>query len=351
MLKPFKFTRNRVLRLYRGGSGIDRLRGEPGEDTRFPEDWIASCIEGNGRAYHSPGHGVSKIEYGGELHSFPEFLAEHAAGILGERHIARFGVNPAVLTKLLDSAERLPLQVHPARADAERLFCLPYGKTEAWIVLATRMAGGEEPYLLAGFNGTFDRETFFRESREGVYRKGLGMLHKLAVKPGDVIVIRGGLPHAIGPGVTMVEVMEPSDLVIVPEIDCCGVMLDEAKRFAGLAPETALALFDTAVRSEAELRAAIMPRPETVEWNGAGILRTILPYSACSGYFQAQELTLDGEWPLPPCGCFRIGIPVEGEFRLGGLTLRAGESFMVPYEAEPCPLSGRGRVIWILPPR
>ena len=59
------------------------------------------------------------------------------------------------------------------------------------------------------------------------------MLNRIAVRPGDVIVIRGGLPHAIGPGVTMVEVMEPSDLVIVPEIDCCGVRLTEKQRFAG----------------------------------------------------------------------------------------------------------------------
>ena len=56
------FAPNRVLRLYLGGSGIDRLCGiEPAEDTRYPENWIASCIEGNGRAYHSPGHGISRI--------------------------------------------------------------------------------------------------------------------------------------------------------------------------------------------------------------------------------------------------------------------------------------------------
>jgi mannose-6-phosphate isomerase len=34
---------------------------------------------------------------------------------------------------------------------------------------------------------------------------------KLAVKPGDVYVVPGGLPHAIGNGVLMVEIMEPTD--------------------------------------------------------------------------------------------------------------------------------------------
>ena len=84
MLKPFKFLPNRVLRLYLGGSGIDALCGNPSpEDSRFPENWIASCIEGNGRAYHSPGHGISKVEYDGAVHGFPEFLHAHAEEILG----------------------------------------------------------------------------------------------------------------------------------------------------------------------------------------------------------------------------------------------------------------------------
>ena len=93
MLKPFKFLPNRVLRLYTGGSGIDRLCGNPEPaDTRFPENWIASCIEGNGRAYHSPGHGIGKIEYDGAVHSFPEFLHVHAEEILGPAHLDRKSV-------------------------------------------------------------------------------------------------------------------------------------------------------------------------------------------------------------------------------------------------------------------
>ena len=99
------FAPNRVLRLYRGGYGIDKLCGKtPAEDTRFPENWIASCIEGNGRAYHSPGHGISKIRLGDTLVSFPEYLKEHAVELLGEKHFRRYGADPAVLVKLLDSA-------------------------------------------------------------------------------------------------------------------------------------------------------------------------------------------------------------------------------------------------------
>ncbi len=351
IMEVFKFIHNRVLRLYSGGSGIDRLCGEAEpKDTRFPEDWIASCIEGNGRAYHSPGHGISKIVYQGEIRSFPEFLREHALALLGPEHLKRFGPEPAVLTKLLDSAERLPLQVHPTRADAERLFHVHYGKTEAWIVLATRKINGEEPYLLVGFNETFDRETFYRESVKGEYKTGLSMLHKLNVKPGDVVIIRGGLPHAIGPGVTMVEVMEPSDLVIVPEINCCGVMLDVEKRFNGLGIEKGMSLFDFQPRTKQELLEYVSPKPETLEQNENGTLSTLIPRSAC-GYFEAQKLTFREKWNLDLSRrLFRIGILTEGSARLNTLEIKRGESFMIPYDSLEITITGNGTIVFVLPP-
>lgn len=350
-MEPFKFTHNRVLRLYSGGSGIDRLCGEAEpKDTRFPEDWIASCIEGNGRAYHSPGHGISRIVYRGETHSFPEFLREHALEILGPEHLKHFGEEPAVLTKLLDSAERLPLQVHPTRADAEKLFRVHYGKTEAWIILATRKINGEEPYLLVGFNETFEKETFCRESVEGEYKTGLSMLHKLKVKPGDVVVIYGGLPHAIGPGVTMVEVMEPSDLVIVPEVNCCGVMLDEQKRFNGLGIEKGMSLFDFKTYTEKELLDYVSPKPELLEKNANGTLNVLIPRTACR-YFEAQELAFRREWNLDLSRrLFRIGILTEGSAKVNGLEVKPGESFMIPYDSQKITIAGSGKIIFILPP-
>jgi len=161
------FAPNRVLRLYLGGSGIDRLCGiEPAEDSRYPENWIASCIEGNGRAYHSPGHGISKIRLGNALVSFPEYLEEHAVELLGEKHIRRYGADPAVLVKLLDSAEQLPLQVHPTKADARKYLNSDYGKTEAWIVLATRKVNGKNRICWSASMNSWTRKF----SRRNVWR-------------------------------------------------------------------------------------------------------------------------------------------------------------------------------------
>ena len=56
-----------------------------------------------------------------------------------------------VLTKLIDSAERLTLQVHPDKPTALRLFQSQYGKTECWHILSGHPVNGEEPCIYYGF--------------------------------------------------------------------------------------------------------------------------------------------------------------------------------------------------------
>ena len=43
------------------------------------------------------------------------------------------------------------------------------------------------------------------------------MLHRIPVKAGDFVFVDGGVPHAIGGGCFMVELQEPSDLMVVAE--------------------------------------------------------------------------------------------------------------------------------------
>ncbi|MBQ7179130.1 MAG: hypothetical protein IJS08_17070 [Victivallales bacterium] len=345
------FEPNRVLRLYLGGSGIDKICGkETAVDNRYPENWIASCIEGNGRAYHSPGHGISKIRLGDEIVSFPEYLAAYAEELLGERHLRKYDANPAVLVKLLDSAEQLPMQVHPTKEDARRHLGSSYGKTEAWLVLATRKVNGEDPYLLVGFNERLDKEIFMRECLEGQFTSGLSMLNRIDVKPGDTIIIRGGVPHAIGPGVTMVEVMEPSDWVVIPEINCCGVQLSEKQRFMGIAPETAIGMFEFTPQTQEQIRARFSPVPKILRQTENGTLRSLISPADCE-LFSASELVLDGTWLLENQDACAIGIITEGALCLDDIPMRAGENFFLPYATRTLQITGRGKMIMIRPPK
>ena len=187
---------------------------------------------------------------------------------------------------------------------------------------------------------------FRRESLAGVYERGLGMMHKIPVKPGEVVIVWGGLPHAIGPGITMVEVMEPSDLTINPEARCGEREIAPEKRFGGLDPETALDIFEYKPRSEAEIRALSLPKPEPVApgWNRLIDREKVR-------FFEAQELRIDGERQVEfPEECFHIALCVEGKISIDGVPLSAGESAFLPFVRRRCALSGNGRFVLILPP-
>jgi mannose-6-phosphate isomerase len=352
---PFAFKENRVRRLYHGGSGIDRLRGAPdGGDGRYPEDWIASCIDANAREFVAPDHGHSVAIIDGREHPFPALLKEHAEAILGPAHLARHGATPAVLTKLLDAAVLLPMQVHPDRDRAAQYFHSPFGKTEAWIILATREIDGQKPHLLLGFNDRLDPDQFRREALSGELPTALDMLHKIEVKPGDVYVVYGGMPHAIGPGITMVEVMEPTDLMVLPERNCFGVVLSDEKRYGGLSPDDAMAVFDYTPASREDIIRRCCPPPELMTATASGTQHRLISREK-ERFFEAQRLRFQGDWQLDLAErSLRVGIVVKGPVQLhsGGTTvqLNQGDSFLLPYSVEDCRFSGDANLILVLPP-
>src|SRR5215471_7791003 len=95
---------------YRGGGRISRLRGGgPATCAGRPEDWIGSTTA---RAHRggSDGEGMTRLADGALL---ADLIAEDPAGWLGREHVARYGANPALLVKLLDAGQRLPVHVHP----------------------------------------------------------------------------------------------------------------------------------------------------------------------------------------------------------------------------------------------
>ena len=347
-MNAIKFKPNRVWRAYLGGAGIDCLRGTPpGTDGRFPEDWIASCVEANNPQYDCPGQGLSRVNTDAGEVPFRDLLAAHPAWTRPA------GSETGILMKILDSAERLPIQVHPTVENAKRYFGSMHGKTECWIVLATRAVNGEEPYLLLGFNPALDRERFLVEARTGVFDSGAKMLHKLVVKPGDAILVPGGTPHAIGPGVTVIEVMEPSDLVVQPELRCGEQPLSLSERFSGAAPEDAFKAFDFLPETVAELKARCFHAPEELERHSGGSLLRLIPL-ASNGFFEVRKLLVNGNFGLSNRErCCRAGVVTAGALELdaGGetLALRCGDGFFLPADLANCTFRGRGEAVLALP--
>ncbi|MCL6460172.1 MAG: class I mannose-6-phosphate isomerase, partial [Gorillibacterium sp.] len=214
---PITLQPTRVWRTYIGGQLLEQWHGtDDPADGHYPEEWVSSVVDARNQGREAIiNEGLSLIESGeDEAITLREQIATNPEAYLGAKHVQAMGVNPGVLVKMLDSAERLAIQVHPDRETAQRLFQSAYGKTEAWFFLGGREVKGEQPYVLCGFKPGMTRQKwesqFHAQDVEGM----LNGLHKIYPQPGDVFLIRGGMPHAIGPGNWMIEIQEPTDYTI-----------------------------------------------------------------------------------------------------------------------------------------
>jgi mannose-6-phosphate isomerase len=244
---PIFFAQNRVWRLYTGGKMLDQFEGNiHAHDSHFPEEWLASTVyANNGEHALRPDEGLAKVISDKTANpSLRGLLRKYGKQILGQKHFAKYGDSTAVLCKYLDAAVRLPIQCHPDALTASTVFGSCFGKEECWHIISTRKINGEDPYILLGFKPGITSEAFTKAVFEQDLPKMTSMLHKIHVIPGETYFVPGRIPHAIGPGVFMLEVQEPSDFCIQPERYCADIQLNDNDMWNALSPEQALQVFD-----------------------------------------------------------------------------------------------------------
>lgn len=331
-LPPLRLAPNQPRRFYRGGDRIAELRGLRPALDHFPEDWIGSTTT----VLDGGPLGLSRLPDDRLLRAA---IADEPERFLGAAHLARFGTDPSVLVKLLDAGERLPFHAHPDEVFAREHLCSIHGKTEAWLVLR----GGQ---LHLGFRDDVEeatlRDWFDRQDVPAM----LDAANELEVRPGDCVYVPAGTPHAIGEGVFMVEVQEPTDL---------GFLL-EWRGFAsaheatmGLAPEQALPAIRRSRVSAAELDTWLC-RLSAAQEARPGVLDVLPPESG--RFFRAEWLR-----PEPAAAfeaSFAILVVIGGHGRLateaGALDVRRGDTLLVPFSAGAGELSGAVEAIRCLPP-
>jgi mannose-6-phosphate isomerase len=308
-VQPRRVTPTRVYRFYRGGLLIDRMRGERGADTEFPEDWVGSVTAASNPGRDEPLAGLSRLDDGSLLR---DAIAADPEGWLGP-DAARGSTG--VLVKLLDAAERLPVHFHPDRAFAAEHFGSRFGKTEAWIVLATREAESE---VWIGMREGVDRDTYRgwidRQDRERL----LGALHRVPVRAGDVIFVPAGTPHAIGAGALIAELQEPTDFSIVCEWEGYPIAAEDSHLGLG---------WDVAIEAlRLEPQEPVLGLPDEAR-----------------AFFWADELAA-------PAGRFAVWIVLDGTGTIAGTPARRGDCFVVPAAADRIDVDGDLRMLRCLGP-
>ena len=308
-MRPERLTPTRVYRFYQGGLLIDRLRGDPERDTDHPEDWVGSVTTASNPGRDEPEAGLSRLAGGGLLR---DAIAADPEGWLGPAAAAG---TTGVLVKLLDAAQRLPVHAHPSRAFAAEHLGSPFGKTEAWIVLATRE---EHADVWIGLREPVSAAIYRRWIESQDVESLLGSLHRVPVGAGDVIYVPAGIPHSIGAGVLIAELQEPTDFSIVCEWR--GYPIDPDDTHLGMGWDVALGAFD---------------------------LRAHQPVTALPD--EAREFFWADADPSP-AGRFAIWIVTAGEGEIDGRPARAGDTLAVPAAVTDVQVSGGLEILRCLGP-
>ena len=324
---------NRVWRSYPGGQTLDRLAGVANpRDSALAEDWIGSVTESRFAGREQFHEGVAQVQIGGRLGNWRDLLRSDPEYFLGAAHARRYGAEPMLLVKFLDSAIRLCFQAHPSAAFARKYLSADSGKTEAYHILAVR-PDAQPGYIYMGFQ----RPPTPAEMERIVAQQDIPALErcfdKIPVQPGDTFIIPAGFPHALGEGLFLIEIQEPTDFVARYEFERAGYVLPEAARFMGRGVDFGLALLDFTARPRAEIDRDYRCRPRRLRDFGPGSWQEELIGPKETPCFRVNRTRVGGRL-VRPGGEFAIGIVTAGAVMAaaGGEThrLKAYDRFAVP---------------------
>ena len=311
----YQLEPNRVRRTYLGGGRIDAFTGfSPADDGALrPEDWMASTVSAFNGAEEIEGEGLGRLS-GGRL----------VKDVIGSMPI---------LVKLLDSDERLVIQAHPTVPFAKARLNSAVGKTECWYFLP-----GTAPNacVYLGFRPGITREKWVAafdrfnnrtiDQSEQSNNELLDWLHRIPVKAGDFVFVDGGVPHAIGAGCFMIELQEPSDLMVVAErFTPSGRRIPDAKMHGGLGWDGMFDVYEYAGCEFDELCRKYVRRREDL----ASVHRVV-----GRNFTDKFEMFAMTEGDLSVSGAKGVAVVTHGEGRLNGSPVRKGDRLVFADESS-----------------
>jgi len=335
---PLFFNRNRVYRIYKGGKLFHEFFGDADEDSNYPEEWIASSTKARNEGPKNEKEGLSTVR-GTEttlaslMRDFPMEMTQ--------------GQQFDVLVKALDSGIRLPAQVHPDRALARSLFNSAHGKTETWLLLATRPGAN----IYFGFKDGVTLADLERTSAKSEHDPDafLEIMQEYPARVGDVWLIPGGAMHSIGAGCLLLEVQEPSDLVVSPEHWCGPHRLSQDLMYFGLEPQTALTCFNFSLAGNRALEVG-KKIPRIVEERAEYTREALVTYEDTPCFSVTRHTLRGGECTLRGPAIFVV-VNGAGFLKHDGQRqpLKRGDYFFLPWAAGEAGAEGELQIAECLP--
>ncbi len=347
---------NRVWRTYPGGKKLDLMEGrDPPEDAHFPEDWIGSTTRAVNKGREDlVEEGLSTVTIGDETLMLKTLCEEEPHALLGPDHVAKYGPNTQFLLKFLDSAIRLHIQCHPTIPFAQEHLNSNAGKTEAYIILSIRDEV-KEPYIYMGFQHPPRPEAFKRMIEEQDSAALLACFDKIPIRPGDVFMVPGGMPHAIGEGVFMVEVMEPTDFAVRIEFERGGYVLPEESRFMNRGIDFALSMFNYEATPIKAIKERFFCAPRVLEKQNQSTEYSLIDKEE-TPCFRVRRMDVKDRY-VKKVDSFYIGIVTKGSGTIvtddNPYPVKEGSRFFVPYQTGSVTFASEAgmEVIATFPPK
>lgn len=329
---PIQLKPNYAWRSYLGGSQLRAFRNdESGDDDHFPEDWLASTSRArNGDNLQRADEGVSHVTVDGRDMALNDLIASQPEWFWGKQTppVEESG-QIGVLIKLLDAGVRLHLQAHPNREFVKQRFGGNAGKTECWYILSTR---GDDAYVYLGFQHPPTQQEWANMVRDQDLNGMRACFEKIPVKPGDCLMVPSGTPHAIGDGIFMIELQEPTDWVVRCEFSAGGHVLEHNARFMGLELDDVLPVFDYREHSLKSVANTMIQAPHVVRKTDAFTEERIID-STHQEFFRLRRLSGCGAADFAG-GEPMVLIMLAGSGELDGVPIAAGETWLLPGAAN-----------------
>lgn len=326
-----KLLPNRVRRNYLGGRSIDTMQGvlNP-SDSDKPEEWIGSLIPA--KNYGLPeieNEGYSKFENNGKEELLKTLIVQNPEYYLSKNYYQKKGLDFGFLFKILDSSMRLHVQVHPTASFAQQYLDSQYGKMECYYILKVRE--GTDPYIRLGFQHLPTKNEWKRIIEEQDIKAMDDCFEKVPIKKGEVLYIPGGVPHAIGENVMLLEIMEPSDLVVRCEYERNGIIVPPKARFMNKTLDFCLNIFEYKERSLKIVEQTYKVEPVILQQNENYTYKQLIDYSI-SKSFSVYHLDLkNGTFKLDKESLFMVAVVIVGKVSIAtinskDISLTSGES-------------------------
>jgi mannose-6-phosphate isomerase len=182
------------------------------------------------------------------------------------------------------------------------------------------------------------KELFDKQDIKGME----ALMHKIPVEAGEVYIITGGTPHAIGPGCFLLEIQEPTDYTIsLEKCNTLGEKLPDFLCHQGLGFDKMFDCFHYTKHSLNELIKEFKLEGSTLAEDENHSYKQVISYETTT-CFMLNRLRVKDKYERKNIGRPYAFAVTAGEGKIAGIDVKTGDCLFVPAKTADFFISNSG---------